>query len=70
MCESAFMGFFGVLSGFGRRVKGMILLRPEQVWTGNKLKRNLYHSFVDIQYTHKGQDMVVPFVSRARIPHV
>jgi hypothetical protein len=26
-------GFFGVLSVFGRRFKGMIRLRPEQVWT-------------------------------------
>ena len=28
-------GLFGVLSVFGRRIKGMIRLRPEQVWTGN-----------------------------------
>jgi hypothetical protein len=28
-------GFFGVLSVFGRRIKGMIRLRPEQVWTCN-----------------------------------
>ena len=27
--------FFGVLSVFGRRIKGMIRLRPEQVWTCN-----------------------------------
>ena len=28
-------GLFGVLSVFGRRIKGMIRLRPEQVWTCN-----------------------------------
>jgi hypothetical protein len=34
------MGLFGVLSVFGRRIKGMIWLQPEQVWTGN-MKRHL-----------------------------
>jgi hypothetical protein len=29
------MGLFGVLSVFGRRIKGMIRLRPEQAWTCN-----------------------------------
>ena len=29
------LGLFGVLSVFGRRVKGMVRLWPEQVWTGN-----------------------------------
>ena len=29
------MGLFGVLSVFGCRIKGMIRLRPEQVWTCN-----------------------------------
>jgi len=28
-------GLFGVLSVFGRRIKWMIRLRPEQVWTCN-----------------------------------
>jgi hypothetical protein len=28
-------GLFGVLSVFGRLIKGMIRLRPEQVWTYN-----------------------------------
>jgi hypothetical protein len=28
-------GMFGALSVFGRRIKGMIRLRPEQVWTCN-----------------------------------
>jgi hypothetical protein len=28
-------GVFGVLSVFGRRIKGMIRLRPEQMWTCN-----------------------------------
>jgi hypothetical protein len=27
------MGLFGVLSVFGRRIKGMIWLLPEQLWT-------------------------------------
>jgi hypothetical protein len=26
---------FGVLSVFGRRIKGMMLLRPEQMWMCN-----------------------------------
>jgi hypothetical protein len=29
------MGMFGALSVFGRRIKGMVWLRPEQVWTFN-----------------------------------
>jgi hypothetical protein len=29
------MGMFGALSVFGRHIKGMIQLRPEQVWTCN-----------------------------------
>jgi hypothetical protein len=29
------MGLFGVLSVFGRRIKGMLRLGPEQVWTCN-----------------------------------
>jgi len=29
------MGLFGVLSVFGHLIKGMIWLRPEQLWTGN-----------------------------------
>jgi hypothetical protein len=29
------MGMFGALSVFGIRIKGMIRLRPEQVWTCN-----------------------------------
>jgi hypothetical protein len=29
------MGLFGVLSVFGRLIKGMIRLRAEQVWTCN-----------------------------------
>jgi len=28
-------GLFGMLSVLGRRIKGMIRLRPEQVWTCN-----------------------------------
>jgi len=28
-------GLFGALSVFGRRIKGMIRLRPEQAWTDN-----------------------------------
>jgi hypothetical protein len=28
-------GMFGALSVFGRRIKGMIRLRPEHVWTYN-----------------------------------
>jgi len=28
-------GLFGLLSVFGRRIKGMIRLRPAQVWTCN-----------------------------------
>jgi hypothetical protein len=29
------MGLFGALSVFRRRIKGMIRLQPEQVWTGS-----------------------------------
>jgi hypothetical protein len=32
--------WFGVLSVFGRRIKGMIRLRPEQVWTCNVTRRH------------------------------
>ena len=32
-------GLFGVPSVFGRRIKGMVRLRPEKVWTCNVLLR-------------------------------
>jgi hypothetical protein len=35
----------GVLSVFGRRIKGMIRLRPEQVWTGNVTRHHRPHLF-------------------------
>jgi len=41
-------GLFGVLSVFGRRIKGMIWLRPEQVWTGDVTRhhRTLFSLFL------------------------
>ena len=32
-----YTGLFGVLSVFGRRIKGVIRIRVEQVWTCNEL---------------------------------
>jgi hypothetical protein len=32
---------FGALSVFRRRIKGMIWLRPEQMWTGNVTRNHL-----------------------------
>ena len=48
-------GLFGVLSVFGRRIKGMIRLRPEQVWTCNVTL---------LVRTCSGRDRIVPLMRR------
>jgi hypothetical protein len=48
--------FFGVLSVFGRRIKGMIRLRPEKVWTCNVIMHG--------HHTCSGRNRVIPFMRR------
>jgi hypothetical protein len=51
-----FMGLFGVLSVFGRRIKGMIRLRPEQVWTCNVTLH---------VHTCSGRNRIIPLMRRS-----
>jgi hypothetical protein len=44
-----------VLSVFGRRIKGMIRLRPEQVWTCNETLR---------VHTFSGRNRIIPLMRR------
>ena len=48
-------GLFGVLSVFGRRIKGMIRLRPEQVWTCTVTLH---------VHTYSGLNRIIPLMRR------